>query len=68
VPTPATSAAGPVISQPSATLAASSTPPAPVGTVRWVLVAVVLGGFLCAGLATLLLYGRTPRWLHRRPP
>jgi hypothetical protein len=56
------------VSQPGAELAASTTPPQPVGPVRWTLLAVALLGAACALGGTVLRSARVPAWLHRMRP
>ncbi|HLK02120.1 MAG TPA: hypothetical protein VKU39_19735, partial [Streptosporangiaceae bacterium] len=50
----ATAAGGPVISLPAAQPAAGTTGSTPVGIVRWVLIALIIAGGVCAVLATVL--------------
>jgi hypothetical protein len=59
---------GPETSEPTALLAVSTTPPQPVGAIRWVLLAVAIGGAACAASGTVLRSGRVPRWLGRSRP
>jgi hypothetical protein len=56
---------GPDISGPAALLAASTTPPQPVGPIRWVLLAVAIAGGVSAAVGTVLRAARVPRWLER---
>jgi hypothetical protein len=62
-PTPA-----PATSAPTALLATSTTPAQPVGPVRWVLLAVAIGGVACAAGGTVLRSARVPRWLDGPRP
>lgn len=59
---------GPGISPPVALLAASTTPPQPVGPIRWVLLAVAIAGAACAAGGTVLRSARVPPWLVRLRP
>jgi hypothetical protein len=56
------------INQPTAELAAITTPRQPVGAVRWTLLAVAIVGAVCAACGTVLRSARVPRWLHRPRP
>jgi hypothetical protein len=68
-PTPGiVSSLGYVTSPPTAQLAATNTPGKSVGTIRWVLLAVLLAGAACAAIGGALRYARAPRWLHRMRP
>jgi hypothetical protein len=65
-PTPSSSQYG--IKEPAAELAATTTPPQPVGAIRWTLLAVAIVGAACATGGTVLRSARMPRWLHRLRP
>jgi hypothetical protein len=58
----------PGITAPSAQLAATRTPPQPVGPIRWVLLAVVAAGAVCAVSGTVLRSAGAARWLRRMRP
>jgi hypothetical protein len=53
---------------PGAELTSSTTPPQPVGPIRWLLLAVVIAGASCAVGGTVLRTARVPRWLNRARP
>jgi hypothetical protein len=57
---------GPQTSEPTALLAVSTTPPQPVGAIRWVLLAVAIGGGACAASGMVLRSGHAPRWIGWR--
>jgi hypothetical protein len=61
-------ATGISIKPPSAELAAQTTQRQPVGTVRWVLLAVVVAGAACAASGTVLRSDSVARWLRRMRP
>jgi len=60
-----TPVAGVSIRPPSAQLAAARTPGQPVGSVRWLLLAVVIAGAACAISGTVLRSDGVVRWLRR---
>jgi hypothetical protein len=64
----ATASAGPSISLPLAHLTATRTQRQPLGTVRWVLLAVFTVGAACAVGGTVLRSADLTRWLHRLRP
>lgn len=63
-PAGAISPGGPVTSLPPAEPVAGTTPAAVVGAIRWVLIAVVIAGTVCAAAGTLLRSGHLPPWLR----
>jgi hypothetical protein len=67
-PIPGSSAAEFVVGKPSAVVASATTPAQGVGTVRWVLVVVVIAGTACAISGTVLRSARVQRLLHRVRP
>src|SRR5262249_61666665 len=60
-PSSSPSASGPVVVPPSAQLAGGTTPRSDVGTIRWVLITVVIIGGAGVLAGTLLRSGRLPR-------
>jgi hypothetical protein len=59
---------GAVISLPPTQALAAPTPKQVVGVIRWVLIAVLIAGGVCAAAGTVLSSGRIPPWLRRRRP
>jgi hypothetical protein len=64
----ATPVVGLSITPPRAQLAAATTGREPVGAVRWLLLAVVLAGAVCAVSGTVLRSAGVARWLRRMRP
>jgi hypothetical protein len=62
----ATASGGPVISLPPAQAEAGTTPPQPVGSIRWALIGVAIAGGVFAGGGVWLRSEGKPPWLRRR--